>query len=580
MALAQRLQAGIVRWLERRASTLAERLEASASANLARNSAPRSGVREEADECAARGDYEQAVAHYRLMLQQDPRDAAGLSGLGFALCHLGRFKEAAEYLNTAIEVKPDLADAHNTLGYVLRAEGRFAYSEASIRRALGFDPANIAYRKNLAETLLLLGRTREAQDYFEQILGKEHDDVEATLGLSQVAHLEGRFAEAEALLKRALKVTPQMTSAWAAMASLRKMSKADAGWLNQVQELLDTGLPLTEEVRLRFAIGKYWDDLGDYGRAFDSYRAANERLKTTVRPYDRGARTRFVDNMIRVYTPEALAQAAASGSDSIRPLFVVGMPRSGTSLVEQIISSHTEATGAGELGFWTEVLLANVIPIQQSVLPEAARRELADSYLRLLAQYSSDALRVVDKAPVNSEYLGLIHSVFPKARIIYVSRNPIDTCLSCYFQYFSTALSYTMDLADLAHYYRQHHRQISHWRAVLPVGTILDVPYEELVADQEGWTRRILEFIGLEWDDRCLRFQDTPRPVLTASNWQVRQKMYGTSVHRWRHYRPYIEALLELQDLVERPAADALPPAGQDGVSYRISYSIPSFLTR
>ncbi|HEX8783965.1 MAG TPA: sulfotransferase, partial [Steroidobacteraceae bacterium] len=179
----------------------------------------------------------------------------------------------------------------------------------------------------------------------------------------------------------------------------------------------------------------------------------------------------------------------------------------------------------------------------------ATRRRLAEKYLRVLARQFPDARRVVDKSPFNSDILGILHAVFPHARFIYVQRDPIDTCLSCYFQSFPASLNFTQDLSDLTDYYRQHRRLIKHWRGSLPAGTLLDVPYEELVADQEGWTRRIMEFLGLEWSQQTLDFDKTDRPVLTASFWQVRQKIYTTSVGRWRNYEKFIRPLLDLKDL-------------------------------
>jgi hypothetical protein len=156
---------------------------------------------------------------------------------------------------------------------------------------------------------------------------------------------------------------------------------------------------------------------------------------------------------------------------------------------------------------------------------------------------------VVDKSNFNSDGLGLIHLILPNARIVYVRRDPVDTCLSCYFAQFANTLSFTADLGDLAHYYREHHRLMAHWRAVLPAGTLLDVPYAELVADQETWSRKIIEFLGLPWDPRCLEFHRTERPVVTASNWQVRQRIYSSSVGRWKNYEEFIGPLLELRQL-------------------------------
>ena len=177
------------------------------------------------------------------------------------------------------------------------------------------------------------------------------------------------------------------------------------------------------------------------------------------------------------------------------------------------------------------------------------RKKFAQGYLEQLERHGADARHIVDKAPVNSDYLGLIHTLFPNGRIISMCRDPIDTCLSCYFQQFSPALNFAMDLKDLAHYCREQQRLMAHWRSVLPPGAILDVPYAGLIADQEGWSRRLLEFLGLAWDPRCLDFHRTERPVVTASYWQVRQKMYADSVQRWRHYRRFIGPLLSLREL-------------------------------
>ncbi len=376
----------------------------------------------------------------------------------------------------------------------------------------------------------------------------------ALLGMGQIASIEGHFDEAEALFKRVLETDPNEPYAWAALVGLRKMTPSDGAWLKHAEKLAAGGVGPSAEVNLCFAIGKYCDDVGDFARGFRSYKRANQILKATAEPYDGNAHVCFVDDLIRVYTRDAVTRdtgALAEGPcGSTKPVLVVGMPRSGTSLVEQIIASHPAAAGAGELGFWTDAVHQRESAIRQGPLSEPLRTQLASAYLRTLADYSAGALRIVDKTPVNSDYLGVIHSVFPNARIIYMRRHPIDTCLSCYFQQFaSSALHFTMDLADLAHYYRQHQRLVAHWRAVLPAGTMLDVPYAELVADQEGWTRRILDFVGLEWDEQCLNFQATRRSVATASAWQVRQKIYKHAVERWRNYEKFIGPLRELQDL-------------------------------
>jgi hypothetical protein len=207
------------------------------------------------------------------------------------------------------------------------------------------------------------------------------------------------------------------------------------------------------------------------------------------------------------------------------------------------------ASGIGEIEFWAHTVTKQQPDLVNEPPDEATRRKLAASYLRLVTANSGNAVRVVDKSLFNVYYLGAIHSVFPKARIIHMRRDPIDTCLSCFFQDFPPALNYTLDLSDMAHQYREHDRLMKHWRSALPSGAILDVPYEELTADQEGWTRKVLEFLELPWDERCLNFHTTTRNVLTASTWQVRQKLYKSSVGRWRNYEKFIGPLLELQGL-------------------------------
>jgi tetratricopeptide (TPR) repeat protein len=501
------------------------------------------------NEYLAQGAYAEAITSYGRLLKLNPRHASAFNNLGAALCKVGRYREAEQHFHRAIGLKPGYSDAHSNLGAMLGFRGHFPESENSLRRALKLKPTHVDARSTLGLTLLSLGRPSDAKAQFEAVLKIAPRHAYALLGMGQVAKAEGRFDEAEALFRRVLEADPNMPGAWAALVGLRKMT-SDAGWLQRAEEVAASGIAPMEEAGVRFAIGKYYDDVADFNRAFHSYQRANGLLKALAGDYERDARTRFVDDLIRVYTRETISRIEGGTSASVKPIFVVGMMRSGTSLAEQIIASHPAVKGAGELGFWSDAVHRHETAIRQGPLGESLRKKLAQEYLRTLTGHAVDALRIVDKAPVNSDYLGVIHSVLPKARMIYMRRDPIDTCLSCYFQQFSTALNFTMDLSDLAHYYREHQRLIAHWRAVLAPGTILDVPYEELVADQRGWTRKILDFLGLEWDERCLDFQNTQRTVATASSWQVRQKIYKDSVQRSRNYKRFIGPLRDLKDLV------------------------------
>jgi tetratricopeptide (TPR) repeat protein len=500
------------------------------------------------NELLARGAYGEARECYQELVNFDPRDAAARNGLGAALAQLTRYGEAEDQFRRAIGIRAGYPEAHYNLAGVLQSTGRANESEMPLRRALKLKPSYVDARASLGMSLVLLNRLAEARDCYEKALRVAPRHVRALVGLGQIEALEGRFTEAEVAYRRALEIEPAAAYAWAALVWLRKMTPADASWLKRAEQIVAGELPPIDEATLRFAMGKYCDDVGDFAQAFRSYQRANELHKRRAEPYDRQARSAFVDDLVRVYTRESLARARTGASDSTRPVFVVGMPRSGTSLVEQILASHPAAKGAGELDFWIGVIRKNESAIRTEILAEPLRKKLAAEYLRVLAGHSSDAQRVVDKAPVNSDFLGLIQSVYPNARIIYLRRDPIDTCLSCYFQQFTPLMNYTMDLSDLAHYYREHRRLVAHWRSVLPPESLLEVPYAELVADQEQWTRRILEFVGLPWDEHCLDFYKTQRVVTTASTWQVRQKIYKSSVERWRNYKKFIGPLLELGD--------------------------------
>jgi tetratricopeptide (TPR) repeat protein len=459
---------------------------------------------------------------------------------------VGRYGDAESALRRAIELKPSLAAAYFNLGTLLRDKGEFAASETALRRAVKQDPRNALALASLGLTLGMRARLTEAREYFEKALRLKPHDAGILSSLGWLAGIEGRFEEAEGHYRAALEADERHPGARALLAGLRRMTDADKDWLEGAERTLANGVPPLEESKLRYAMGKYFDDLGKYSKAFEQYKRANELQKLVAAPYDRTDRTKLVDEIIATYARQRLEQPAKGASESTRPVLVTGMMRSGTSLVEQIIASHPQAMGAGELDFWN-VTARKHENLRREAPDEPLTRKLGESYLKVLQQHSPDALRVVDKSTFNTDHLGLIHLVLPQARIIYVQRDPIDNCLSCYFQDFANVASFTMDLSELAHYYQEHQRLISHWRRVLPERALLVVPYAELVADPETWSRRMIKFIGLEWDQQCLQFHKTQRSVLTASNWQVRQPVYSRSVGRWRNYEKFIRPLLELR---------------------------------
>ena len=316
--------------------------------------------------------------------------------------------------------------------------------------------------------------------------------------------------------------------------------------LEKIEEMVRASLPSPNNEDLEnvcYALGKTYDDMGQYEKAFNYYHRANSLL-AVKHPFDKKIYRKWVDEIIaRFGNPAKIEDGWFSEDDS--PIFIIGMPRSGTTLTEQIISSHPEVAGAGELAYWPAA--GQALGFEQE-LTDIHAQKLANDYLTLLRKCSPSVRRVTDKMPGNYMYLGLIHRVFPRARIIHCQRHPVDTCLSIYFQNFAGGHEYRYKLEDLAFYYRQYRRLIRHWREILPPDVFFDIQYEDLIEHQESVSRRLIDFCGLEWNDVCLEFYKNERSVGTASNWQVRQPIYKTSKERWRNYEQWIAPLLELLD--------------------------------
>jgi tetratricopeptide (TPR) repeat protein len=474
----------------------------------------------------AQGEYAKAADCARRALALHPASAAAHNNLGNALWSQGRADAAVPCFERALELNPQDAAAHNNLGNALRDLERFDAAAASYGRAIALSPGFAEAHSNLGILYRNQGRLVEAEAACQRSLELDARGIPAILLLASLRADGGRFGEAEALCRRAISIDPHCIEAWAALPAYRRMGHGDAAWLQQARSLVQRPLPARREALLRYAMGKYCDDVAEYDAAFDHYRRANELMRAVSPAYDRDAMERFVDKLIAA--PAHLG--SRSSGDSSRVVFIVGMPRSGTTLAEQILASHDEVFGAGELKFWTEAKTAS-----------------GDVYLAHLPADSIKAARVIDKMPYNFLHLGMIHAALPQAKIIHVHRDPVDTCLSIYFQDFGDTQPYARDLGDLAHYYDQYRRIMRHWIKVLPPEAILDLAYEDLVADQERWSRAMVRFIGLDWDPGCLEFERTERAVMTASFRQVRQKMHARSVGRSRHYEQFVTPLLGLR---------------------------------
>jgi len=495
------------------------------------------------------GRLDDAEASYRRALAINPDYVEAHNNLGIVLKDFGRLDAAEASYRRALESKADYVEAYNNLGVVQKDLGRLVAAEASYRRALAIKPDFATAHYNLAVVLKTQSRIPEAEISCSKSLeANPTSEVAAvsTVFMANMAADKGEFEKAERLFRQAISLESELPEAWAGIARTRKMTadERDAAWLAEVQKIAENCSSPRKEAPLRYSIGKYYDDVKNFEQAFLNYQRANELTKVYCKKYVKHHRKQAVDAIIHFYDSNwIINQKMAEANDSERPVFIVGMPRSGTSLAEQILASHPAVFGAGELTYWETAMQTPVV--RKGGISKKALRTLADKYVLLLEGFSAEALRIVDKMPSNFHWLGLIHAAFPNARIIHMQRNPIDTCLSIYFQNFETH-SYANDLGNIAHVYTEYVRLMEHWRVSMPQDVILDVPYEGLVDNQESWSRAMLAFIGLPWDARCLDFQQTVRRVSTASNWQVRQKINSSSVERWRNYEKFVGLLRAL----------------------------------
>jgi len=498
---------------------------------------------------------EEAVGCFLHALDVDPDYIEVRVGLGITLSRLERGQEAMAAFEAVLAAEPDHAEAHNGIGVLLDRRRRHAEAIEHYAAALARRPDYVDAMGGMANALKNIGRHDEALALARRVVARQPNFAPAASLLGSILAELGSMKEALAEFRRGLALAPERVESSFNIVNLAKVGSDDDA-LRALETALQrlSSLSVQEQCAVHFGLAKAYDDIGERDRGFAHLLEGNA-VKRSRTEYDEAVTLASMEHLCRVFTAELLTRRKGWGDASTVPVFIVGMPRSGTTLVEQILASHRAVFGAGErTALQQQVDRLSAERLGAAPFPEAVWTMGAEELCRMGADYvdglrslSPDTARITDKMPGNFIYIGLIRLILPNARIIHVVRDPVDTCLSCFSKVFAGDHPFSYELGELGRYYRAYQRLMAHWRSVLPPDAMLDVEYEALVQDFEPQARRIVSYCGLDWDPACLEFYKTPRPVHTASMVQVRQPIYRSSVGRWRPdaalLRPLLAAL-------------------------------------
>lgn len=499
------------------------------------------------------GNLQAALDIYNLVLAKAPGFAEGFNNRGVVLQTLNRYREALASYDKAIALKPDYANAHYNRGATLKKMSRLGEALASYDRAISLKPDHAEAHNNRGVLFQEMRRYDQALASYEKAIALSPHHAEAHNNRGIVLMSIGNMPEAERMFVKASELKSDFPDPLFNLSIIHSHRNLDAAEVKNIQALLEKpGITPNDKEQLYFALGKIYDDCGRYDEAFECFSQANQIRNTGVK-YDAASVEKMTTGIIEVFSKDFLAQSFTYASDNRSPVFIVGMPRSGTTLLASILSNHPAVGTAGELstvpdfashlGEWT----ASGEPYPAAarrITPTAAARLITEYEKRLRQDVGSDKPYVIDKNPLNFRHLGLIAMLFPQARIIHSLRHPLDTCLSNYFQRFPLHLDFSFDLRNIGHFYREYARLMNHWRTV-PTLKMMEVSYEDTILHTENTARAMLNFLELEWDPRCLAPHTNPNPVETASQWQVRQPIYQQALGRWKHYEKHLAPLQE-----------------------------------
>ena len=499
------------------------------------------------------GRLQDAERLYKRILRQNPKNVDALRLLALIALKADHPDEAERLLVQAIALAPDFQLALLDLGRLRKEQDRFSEAFDCFDRVIAADPSQPQAHFLRAATLARASFTHEAIAGYRHCLELRPGHSGALLGLGHVLKAIGDYAGAVESYNACIRRTPDSGETYWSLANLKTYRFDDALVETMARLAAAPDLSPQSEVNILFALGKAWEDRGDFERAWEYYRSGNEKQRAQV-VYDPVQTEVTNDRIVQVYSAGFLAERADWGNPDPAPIFIVGLPRSGSTLLEQILASHSQVEGTSELPYIGRIASSQSRNRKEGVnypesmleLAPANVRALGDEYLAQAQMHRrAGAPRFIDKMPNNFPNAGFIATILPNAKIIDARRHPLDACLSCYRQLFAKGQNFTYDLMEIGEYYLQYQRLMDHWAQVMP-GRVLTVQYEEVVADFEVQVRRLLEFCGLPWEDACLRFYESDRPVRTPSAEQVRQPIYDRSVGHWLNYAAHLDGLVEV----------------------------------
>jgi tetratricopeptide (TPR) repeat protein len=499
------------------------------------------------------GRTEEAERLYRRALRDNPRNVDALRLLALIAIEAERADDGEILLEKAVEIAPDFNQALVDLGRLRKDQDRFAEALECFDRAIALEPTRPQAHYLRAGTLARASFTYEAIESYRRCLALRPEHAGALTGLGHVLKAVGQYDAAVASYNACIRLIPGNGETYWSLANLKRYQFDDAMVAEMERRLSTAKEDEQSDVNFLFALGKAYEDRGDFERAWHFYRTGNVTRRARVF-YDPVQTEAMNDRLIQTYTTDFFASHAGAGDPDPSPIFILGLPRSGSTLLEQILASHSQVEGTSELPYIGRAASSlNHNPDGGLNYPEAMReltpdnlRALGEEYLaRAHTHRRRGAPRFIDKMPNNFPSAGFIATILPNAKIIDARRHPLDACLSCYRQLFAKGQNFTYDLTEIGEYYLQYQRLMDHWSDVMP-GRVLTVQYEEIVADFENQVRRLLDFCGLPWEDACLRFYESERPIRTPSSEQVRQPIYSRSVGHWRNYERHLGELIEV----------------------------------